>query len=176
MQIPQKLAARLKFVCWRKYRFKIQVARLSSPLPTPMAGGKWTRRAPALFRFDSLRMCEKLWNLTLSALAWGSLCDLYFDKIRQIHLKPALVEHWLAIFVVTCKLGLAQGSQPGAHVPPGVHLPIWRGTFKVSDRREKYIYIPFPSKYLHIYYWMIIWLLSSASMNNHDKIFCHERF
>jgi len=46
---------------------------------------------------------------------------------------------------------LHQGYPPGVHVPPGVHLLILRGTFKVSNRREKYIYIPFLSKYLYIY-------------------------
>jgi len=29
----------------------------------------------------------------------------------------------------------SRGSQPGVHVPPGVHLPIRRGTFEVSNRR-----------------------------------------
>ena len=29
----------------------------------------------------------------------------------------------------------------GVHVPPGVHLPIRRGTFKVINRRAKYICI-----------------------------------
>jgi len=38
--------------------------------------------------------------------------------------------------------------------PQGYILPIWRGTFKVSNRREKYIYIPLLSKYLYIYQWM----------------------
>jgi len=40
--------------------------------------------------------------------------------------------------------GLTQTStagvpQPGVHAPPGVHLPIRRGTFKVINRRAKYI-------------------------------------
>jgi len=34
---------------------------------------------------------------------------------------------------------------------PGVHLPFRRGTFKVSHRREIYIYISFISKILYIY-------------------------
>jgi len=33
-------------------------------------------------------------------------------------------------------------------VSPGVHLPIRKGTFKVCNRREKYIHILFISKYL----------------------------
>jgi len=33
-------------------------------------------------------------------------CGNYFD-IGEIGLKPALVEHWLANSIVTCKLGLA---------------------------------------------------------------------
>jgi len=44
-----------------------------------------------------------------------------------------------------------RGSQTGVHVHLGVHLPIWRGTFMVSNRRAKYIYISFISKYLYIY-------------------------
>jgi len=28
------------------------------------------------------------------------------------------------------------GSQAGVHVHPVVHLPLWRGTFKVSSRTE----------------------------------------
>jgi len=31
----------------------------------------------------------------------------HFDKVGEIGLKPALVEHWLATFIMTCKLGLA---------------------------------------------------------------------
>jgi len=31
----------------------------------------------------------------------------HFDKTDEIGLKPALVEYWLVIFIVTCKLGLA---------------------------------------------------------------------
>jgi len=42
-------------------------------------------------------------------------------------------------------------SQPGAHVALEAHLPIWRCTFKVSSRREKYICILFISWYLHTY-------------------------
>jgi len=44
-----------------------------------------------------------------------------------------------------------RGSQPGVHVPLGVHLPIRRGTSDVSNRREICIYISFISKYLYIY-------------------------
>jgi len=44
----------------------------------------------------------------------------------------------------------SRGSQSGVHVPLGVHLRIWRGTFKVSNRREIYICISFISKYLYI--------------------------
>ena len=33
----------------------------------------------------------------------------------------------------------------------GIHLPIWRDTFEVSNRSEIYIYISFISKYLYIY-------------------------
>jgi len=45
---------------------------------------------------------------------------------------------------------LDQGFQPGVHVPPGVQLPIRRGTFKVSNRRQKYIYMLFIFKSLYI--------------------------
>jgi len=45
----------------------------------------------------------------------------------------------------------SRGSQPGVHVPLEVHLPIWRGTFEVSNRRGKYIYISFISKYSKIW-------------------------
>jgi len=44
----------------------------------------------------------------------------------------------------------SRGSQPGVHVLQRVHLPIRRGTFKVSSRREIYIYISFISKNLYI--------------------------
>jgi len=47
-----------------------------------------------------------------------------------------------------------RGSQPGVHVPPGVHLPIRRGTFRVSSRRDQYVYISFLYKYLYIYQWI----------------------
>ena len=44
-----------------------------------------------------------------------------------------------------------RGSQPGVHVPPGVHLPIRRGTFKVSNRRENvFAYYLFPNIYTYI--------------------------
>jgi len=48
-----------------------------------------------------------------------------------------------------------RGSQPWVHVHLGVHLPIQRGTFKVSNRREIYIYTSFISKYLYIYQWIL---------------------
>jgi len=34
-------------------------------------------------------------------------CRTHFDKIGKIVLKAALVEHWHATFIVTCKFGLA---------------------------------------------------------------------
>jgi len=34
-------------------------------------------------------------------------CGIYFDKIGEISLTPALVEHWLATFIVACILGLS---------------------------------------------------------------------
>jgi len=46
-----------------------------------------------------------------------------------------------------------RGSQTGVHVPLGVHLPVGRGTFKVSNWREKYVYILFVSNCLRIYQW-----------------------
>ena len=39
-------------------------------------------------------------------------------------------------------------SQPGVNVLLLVRLPIWRGTFKISNRREKYIYISWCIYYL----------------------------
>jgi len=64
------------------------------------------------------------------------------------------------------------------HVPPWVHLPTWRGTVKVSNKR-KYIYIKFVLKYLYIYQWIlfsniIICLLLIISMNNDDKILTYK--
>jgi len=44
-----------------------------------------------------------------------------------------------------------RGSQTGLHVPLVVHLPIWKGAFKVSKRRKKYIYTLFISNYLYIW-------------------------
>ena len=63
----------------------------------------------------------------------------------------------------------------------GYILSIRRGTFKVSNRRWKYIYILFISKYVHIYQLIllsnvIICLLLNISMNNHDKVCCHKKF
>ena len=53
-----------------------------------------------------------------------------------------------ASYVTTCMAILCRrGSRTGVHAPLGVHLPIWRGTLKVSNRREKDIYILFISKY-----------------------------
>ena len=43
------------------------------------------------------------------------------------------------------------GSQTGVHVPPGVHLPIWRGTFKVSNTSEKVcLYITHFKLFIHL--------------------------
>jgi len=39
-----------------------------------------------------------------------------------------------------------RGAQTGVLVPLGVYLPLWRGTFKVSNGKEKYININFISK------------------------------
>jgi len=44
-----------------------------------------------------------------------------------------------------------RGSQPGVHVPLGIYLPLWSGTFKVSNRKGKYIYTLFIS----IYKWIL---------------------
>jgi len=44
-----------------------------------------------------------------------------------------------------------RGSQPGVHVLPGVYLPIRRGTFEVSNIREKNRYIIFISEYFYMY-------------------------
>ena len=44
-------------------------------------------------------------------------------------------------------------SQTGVHAPLGVRLPIGRGTFKVNNWREKYVYILFVFNYLCIYQW-----------------------
>jgi len=40
-----------------------------------------------------------------------------------------------------------RGSQPGVHVLPGVYFPISRGTFEVTNMREKSSYIIFISEY-----------------------------
>jgi len=56
-----------------------------------------------------------------------------------------------------------RGSQTGVHVPVGVHLPIGRGTFKVSNWREKYVYILFISNYLCIYQWIYLY---NGCLNN----------
>jgi len=74
-----------------------------------------------------------------------------------------------------------RGSQPGVHVPPGVHFPIRRGTFKFGNWGEKYIYMLFISKYLYIYQQIlfsniIICSLLNISVNNHDQIFCQKKF
>jgi len=56
------------------------------------------------------------------------------------------------------------------HVPLGVDLPIWMGTFKVSNRREEYIYIIFIYKYLFKVLlksqWNFVVLLSLLSTRN----------
>jgi len=59
-----------------------------------------------------------------------------------------------ASFMMTSLMTYIRRSQSGVHVTPGVHLPIRRGTFRVSNRRQRYIYISFISKYLHIYQWI----------------------
>jgi len=55
-------------------------------------------------------MCERLQTTTLSALAWSPLLvrGPILKKISQTGLKPAMVANrWLAVFIVTCALGLA---------------------------------------------------------------------
>jgi len=46
-------------------------------------------------------------------------------------------------------------TRAGVHVSLGVHLPISRGTFEVSNRREKCFHISIISKCLHIYQWIL---------------------
>jgi len=49
-------------------------------------------------------------------------------------------------------------------------------TFKVDNRREKYIYIFFVPKYQGMLFSkIIICLLLNVSVNNHDKIFCQKK-
>ena len=50
-----------------------------------------------------------------------------------------------------------QGSQTGVHVPLEVHLPSWRGTFKVSNRRGKMgLYFIHFEMFIHtVYQWML---------------------
>jgi len=55
----------------------------------------------------------------------------------------------------SCSFFYFRGSQPGVHVPLGTHLLIWRDTFKVSSKRDKYIYMLFVYKYLYIYQWIL---------------------
>ena len=70
-----------------------------------------------------------------------------------------------------------RGPQPGVHVPLGVHLPIRRRTFKVSNR-EVFICISFLLKYLYIYQWILFSKAVALNMflANHDTIFCHKEF
>jgi len=58
--------------------------------------------------FNSTRIYKKIHMSTLSTLARSPpWVRGHFDKTDEIGLKPALVEYWLVIFIVTCKLGLA---------------------------------------------------------------------
>jgi len=36
------------------------------------------------------------------------------------------------------------------HVPAGVHLPIWKGTFEISNTKEIYLYIIYIQIFIHI--------------------------
>jgi len=62
----------------------------------------------------------------------------------------------------------------------GVHLPIRRGTFKVSNRRQKYIPVLFIFKFLYISLNIVFeghyYILLNISVKNHEKIFCHKEF
>jgi len=53
------------------------------------------------------------------------------------------------MFFAWSRIAVDQGFPTWGTWPPGVHFPIWRGTFKVGDWREKYIGILFISKYLY---------------------------
>jgi len=72
-----------------------------------------------------------------------------------------------------------RASQPAVHVPRGLHLPIWRGTRKVSDRRGKhiqYIHMLFICKYLNVCHWILFKKIVVVVLLNifyicHDKIF-----
>jgi len=61
---------------------------------------------------------------------------------------------------------LGRGSQPGVHVSPEVRFPVWRGTFKVGNRREKYIYMLFISKYLYKYIRILFSKIITCSLLN----------
>ena len=55
-----------------------------------------------------------------------------------------------------------RGSQPG------LHLPVRRGTFEVSNRSEIYIYISFISKHLYIYQWILFSKAVICLLNIYD--------
>ena len=62
---------------------------------------------------------------------------------------------WIRAGGAAKKSSETRSLQPGVHVPLGVHLPNWRDTFKVDNRREKYICISFIFKYfIYIYQWI----------------------
>jgi len=97
------------------------------------------------------RICETIELLT-KLMRTSTLC--YFQKICY---------------------ALIQGLPTWVHVSLGVHLLIWMGTFKVSNRRDKYIYSLCISKYLYIYQWIlfsktIICFLLNKTIISHGKI------
>jgi len=91
-------------------------------------------------------------------LAWGAMVKLdasrrstpseFCVKMQMKHCKAAM-EQMKQGRNRDEEQALIRGSQTRVHLLLGVHLPIWRGPFEVSNRRKKlFIYYLFPNSYI----------------------------
>ena len=121
--------------------------------------------------FEQLRFALKIFTVSNIPFKFRNFEQLALALKNRVGLKFFAVLKYLLLFRILSNFRL-----PWKH-----NLHICRGTFKVSNRREIYIYIYCISKYLYIYQWIlfskaIACLLLNISMIYHDKIFCHKKF
>jgi len=118
-----------------------------------------------------LGLCDDLIRMTLEAFFAKAQFALRVEKQQS----PAYARMgsgglqrniiWNALF--------QRSSHPGIYLLLGVYFPICRGTFKISNRRERYVYILLISKYSNLKYkvllkiqWSFVVLLSLFVIRN----------
>jgi len=77
-------------------------------------------------------------NATISKLAPGQGPQNFLHRAPKL-LRPPLTTAMVLRKEISCFENLhvvyCRGSQPGVHVLLGLHLSVWRGAFKVNNRR-----------------------------------------